>query len=246
MIAYQVYQMSVIEKLKVLGIGVLRIILLAYFFYGSFWFGIFISPFLLLYFKEEKERRRKQRLWSLNLEFRELLLMLAALLQAGYSVEKALIMAKEDLELLFGKKSDLVKELVHMESALRSNITLEEVLEEFSLRSGLEDIEEFYSVFSIAKKNGGNINHILRYGAEKIFEKIQVKEEIQILISARAYELKLMTIIPAFIILYLSVTSPGYFQVLYFNPIGILIMSICLLIYIFAYYIGKKILNIPV
>ena len=96
------------------------------------------------------------------------------------------------------------------------------------------------------KKNGGNINHILRYGAEKISEKIQVKEEIQILISARAYELKLMTIIPAFIILYLSVTSPGYFQVLYFNPIGILIMSICLLIYIFAYYIGKKILNIPV
>lgn len=246
MILYENYRLSFMEKIEIIGKCLLRIILLAYFFYGAIWVGILLSPVFLLFYKEEKEKKKKKRLWSLNLEFRELLLILSSLLQAGYSVEKALILAKDDLEMLFGNTSNLVRELNHMESALQNNLTLDELLQELSQRSGLEDISEFYSVFSIAKKQGGNMNHILRYGAEKISEKIHIKEEIQLMVSARSYELKLMTLLPFLIVCYISITNPGYFQVLYHNSIGILIMSICLLLYLVSYAIGHKILSIQI
>lgn len=165
---------------------------------------------------------------------------------SGLLGRKSTDIGEENLEMLFGNTSNLVRELNHMESALQNNLTLDELLQELSQRSGLEDISEFYSVFSIAKKQGGNMNHILRYGAEKISEKIHIKREIQLMVSARSYELKLMTLLPFLIVCYISITNPGYFQVLYHNSIGILIMSICLLLYLVSYAIGHKILSIQI
>ena len=42
------------------------------------------------------------------------------------------------------------------------------------------------------------------------------------------------------IILYVGISSPGFLDILYHNPLGTVIMSVCLLIYGVSFYMGKK------
>ena len=56
----------------------------------------------------------------------------------------------------------------------------------------------------------------------------------------------IMSLMPAGIILYLKLTSPGFLEVLYGNPFGILAMSLCLGIYGLSYWLGRRIVDIEV
>lgn len=49
---------------------------------------------------------------------------------------------------------------------------------------------------SIAKRSGGNLNDIIRRSAAVTGEKIEVKQEIQTLLSSRRYEQKIMNMVP--------------------------------------------------
>jgi len=55
-----------------------------------------------------------------------------------------------------------------------------------------------------------------------------------------------MNVVPFFIIFYISLTSKGFFDVLYHNPVGILIMTICMAVYLAAFLLSEKIVEIEV
>ena len=46
--------------------------------------------------------------------------------------------------------------------------------------------------------------------------------------------------------LYMTITSPGFFDVLYHNAMGVLIMTGCLILYVVACFIADKILKIEI
>ena len=77
-------------------------------------------------------------------------------------------------------------------------------------------------------------------------DKIDVKKEIEATLAAKKSEQMIMSLMPAGIIVYLQMTSPGFLNVLYGNPFGIAAMSVCLAIYITAYWMGRKIVDIEV
>ena len=60
-----------------------------------------------------------------------------------------------------------------------------------------------------------------------------------------AYQM-IMSLMPAGIILYLQLTSPGFLEVLYGNPFGVCAMTVCLGIYGLSYWLGKRIVDIEV
>ena len=64
--------------------------------------------------------------------------------------------------------------------------------------------------------------------------------------QAKKSEQMIMSLMPVGIILYLQMTSPGFLSVLYGNPFGIAAMSICLVIYAAAYWLGRRIVDIEV
>jgi tight adherence protein B len=59
-------------------------------------------------------------------------------------------------------------------------------------------------------------------------------------LAARRLESQIMNVVPLAILLYLQLTSPGYFDILYGNLAGICIMSACLLVYLFAYALSER------
>ena len=52
-----------------------------------------------------------------------------------------------------------------------------------------------------------------------------------------------MNLMPMGILLYLKVTSPGYFDVLYGNVAGVCVMSVCLAVYLAAYALSERMME---
>ena len=207
---------------------------------------IFLSPIGIWVWKREKKKKADNRKKELVIQFRDCIRSVVANLKAGYSVENAFKESLTDMRLLYGEQSDMALELVHIVQGVHNNISLEELLLSLGMRSGITDIREFAEVFAIAKRNGGNMTDILVRTAEVIGRKLDIDSEILILISAKKLEQQIMNIVPFAIIIYISVSSPGFFDVLYHNVLGVIIMTLCLLVYLLAYRISTNIINISV
>ncbi len=226
------------------GIGLT--VLIAWFFYRSFLAVLPLLPLAALFLMKIQEKLGKERREKLALQFRDLILAAAAGLQAGYSVENAFLAAGEDVERLYGADSIMAEEMRLLRRGIRNNIPLEQMLMDLGRRSGVGDVEDFAEVFSIAKRSGGAMNDMIRRSAAVTGDKIEISREIRTFLASRKYEQKIMNLIPFLIVAYLQFTSRGFFDVLYGNPAGILIMTVCLGVYLAAFLLSGKIVDIEV
>lgn len=205
-----------------------------------------LSPIIYFYRRRKLKSYIRSRKWKLNLEFKEAILALSAALEAGYSAENAFEEAYKDLKQLYQENSMILKELHAIVNQIKMNITVENALSSFSEKTGIEDIQNFSEVFATAKRTGGDLIHVIKITAKIISDKIEVKREILTLIAAKRLEANIMKVIPILILIYLSVTSPGFLDPLYHNFLGTIVMSIFLLCYLGAVLLIDKIIAIEV
>lgn len=243
---YRQYRFSVKEILKysVQSMGLCAIA--DYLFYQSVWVLLLMVPVPLLYLKWRKKQLMRQRRKKLNYQFKDALTSLSVAVQAGYSVENAVCACARDLERLYEKGTDILEEFHYIESQQRVSVPVEELFLDLGERSGVEDIENFAAVFYTAKRTGGDMNKVIQKVARMLGDKIDVKKEIEATLSAKKSEQMIMSLMPAGIILYLQMSSPGFLSVLYGNPFGVCAMTACLGIYGTAYWMGRKIVDIEV
>ena len=231
-------------------IGLLEYVFLcsvfAFFFYRSVIAFIVFLPgvfyFRKIYIASLITKRKKK----LSTEFSQTLYSVISGLKAGYSIENAFIEAKRDAELFFGSESLMVFEIQIIKSGLNMHMNLEDLIEDLGTRSGDEEILLFADVFKCAKRNGGNITEVLSETADRIQERICIDREIDLLISEKLLELRIMEVVPFVILIYLDITSRGYFDILYEGLRGRLVMTICLMVYIVAAFVAEKIVRIKV
>lgn len=226
------------------GIGLCGLI--SYAFYRSVFAFIVLSPGILLFIKQKKKELIKRRKLEMTMEFKDAIQAVSAALGAGYSIENAFVESYKDIRKLYGKKAIMVMEFESISRRLSSNETLESILRDIAERSGVEDIRDFTDIFVTAKRSGGDLSAIIRRTAMHISEKIEVKRDIETVMSAKKMEQNIMNIVPLFIILYLGVSSSNFLNILYHNALGIMVMTLCLVTYVIAYFISLKILNIEV
>lgn len=217
-----------------------------YLFYKSWWGMLAVPPVFFFYLKWKKRQLIRERRKKLNYQFKDALNSLSVAVQAGYSVENAVSACARDLERLYGKNEDILEEFHYIESQQRVSVPVEELFLDFGERSQVEDIENFAAVFYTAKRTGGDMDKVIQKVARMLGDKIDVKKEIDTTLAAKKSEQAVMSLMPAGIILYLQISSPGFLSVLYGNPVGICAMTICLGIYAAAYWLGRKIVDIEV
>ena len=82
--------------------------------------------------------------------------------------------------------------------------------------------------------------------SETIAGKTEVSREIATLIAGKKMEQRIMTIVPLGIILFLKLSSPSFLAPLYHNPLGVIIMTVCLAVYLVAVKLSGKIMRIEV
>lgn len=224
----------------------LLVLAIGYFFYRSLIACIVLLPLFGFLLKEKKREFSQKRRQELSVQFKDLVLSLSANMKAGYSIENAFREALRDMEPLYGVESSIVQELQHMIRGMENNVSLEKLLYDLGIRSHLPDIMQFADVFLIAKKSGGNLTEILEKTAEVIEQKIETDKEIQLMISAKKLEQKIMNLVPFLIIFYIGTTSKGFFDVLYHNLVGIAVMTVCLIFYGVAWRLSRRIVEIEV
>ena len=234
------------EYLLALLQGSLLIVLISYLFYGTWIGAILFSPYLIWYIKSWEKQLVKKKQANFRLQFKEAIQSLSAALNVGYSVENAMRETIKDLKGIYKKDDIILREFSYMIRQLQMNVTVESVLHSFAQRTGDEDVQTFVTVFNMAKRSGGDTLEIIRNVVRQMGEKIDVEREITTLVSGKKLELKIMTMIPLGMVLYMKLSFPEFLDVLYGNVAGVIIMSVCLLVYLVAYEMGKRIVEIEV
>jgi len=229
------------EELKCLIEGFFIVSILAYFFYRSYAALIVLTPGIWFYRKEKMKRSAKQRKFMLEQQFRETLISVQTNLQSGYSVENAFGESYQYVVDIYGKKSDMAEELMWIKKGLNNGDTLEHLLLDLGRRCPESALEDFANIYSIACKSGGGWTEVIVKIVSGINQRMETKQEIETLIHGKKIESKVMCIVPFFILFYMDITSRGYFDVLYHNLVGIIIMTVCLGIYVFAFFVSEKI-----
>lgn len=226
--------------------GILITVAFAYFFYRSAVSVIFLLPisFEVVFYLDNAVYEKNKKM--LKGQFREMILSMATNLRVGYSPENAFLEAYADLVNLYGTKNKMIYELEPIKKGLLMNISFEKLLKNFEKKFNVEEITEFVDIFCLAEKTGGNLVEIIDSTAEIISQKIAVDEDIEVIIRAGKLERQIMMAIPFFIIVYIEFTNKDFFSSLYHNFTGILIMSVCLVIYLFAVKISGKIVNVRI
>lgn len=222
------------------------LIAVAYLFYGAVWAALILSPYLFFYLKEWEQKEIYKKQIEFRKQFCSAIQAISVALGVGYSAENALKEALFDLQLMYPKEARIREEFCYMIRQMEMNLPLEQIFSEFAQRTGEEDVRTFATVFGMAKRSGGDLIEIIRSTVWQMGEKLEVKQEIETLMSAKKMEFQIMSMVPFLMIGYVRLAFPEFMSVLYGNMTGIIVMSICLGVYTLAYEWGKRMVEIEV
>lgn len=244
---YNIYWMTVTERIITVLIAGAFIFTAGYIFYRSIVLSLLLMPLALIYPRFRTKDIIKKRKNELNLQFREALYSIASSLSAGKSIESAFKDAQKELSIQYPDSGTyIIIELAQINRRLEMNETIEEALTDFAARSHLEDILNFADVFTICKRTGGNLVQVVKNTAEIISEKIEVKQEISVLLTEKRLEHMILNLMPIFIVLMLSTSAEEFMAPVFNEVLGRAAMTFSLILFAAAYFISRKIMNIEV
>lgn len=202
-----------------------------------------IAGWLFVPMRTESIIAKKKK--DLNHQFRDMLESLTTSLGAGKNVNDSFFDVFEDLKVQYEADAFILKELEVIISGIHNNVPLEDVLEDFGLRSDNEDIQSFANVFKISYRKGGNIKDIIRNTRNILSDKMEITEDIETLVSSNKLEQNIMIVMPIALIGVIKMMSPE-FAANFVTTTGIISTTVSIVIFVVAYFVGKAVLNIKI
>lgn len=246
-IDYSVYYMSFAEKLLYVIFAAAVIFAVGYIFYHNVWICAVACLLSLLYPKVRVKQIISKRQKKLLLQFKDLLYSLSTAVGSGQSVESALVTVRDDMLHQYGDPDTfIIQELNLMVSRVQMNQNIEEVFADFARRSTLEDVATFANIFEISKRSGGNMVKIIRQTVDIIAEKIELKTEMDTIISGKKLEQKVLTVIPIGLVYALSAADKDFMAPLYDGIGGRVVATIAIALIAAGYFWSKKITDIDI
>ena len=229
------------SALAAAGLGI------AYLLYRNLLFSVVIIPFtgkIKSFVTEEIIKRRRRRYMA---EFKDFLFMTSTAIGAGRSMKDAIGEAIPSISNIYGAGSVLAGDLAmayeRMEKGGENDVA---VLNDLADASGLEDVHDFVTIYSICKITGASLITALNKAAGVIMEKMTIDREIEELVRRKEGEGLVIFVMPAAIILFLNLTSPDYIAPLYETIAGRLIMTAVAASNIGIYAMIQRITNVEI
>ncbi|WP_188453566.1 type II secretion system F family protein [Virgibacillus oceani] len=248
LIDYGTYQLSKSEWIKysllagavIFGVGLI--------FYDNLVISGIAACLGMFYPKFKRKDLIKVRKDELSLQFKEAISSLASSLAAGQSIENAFRETQKDLKLLYPDGDTyILKELNLINRRVENGEIIERAIDDFAKRSDVDDIRNFSDVFITCKRTGGDLVEVIKRTADIITDKIEIQQDIRVLVSQKKFESKIMAVAPVGITVMLKVTSPDFVEPLYkFGTLGPIVMTVALACIICGLLISQKIMDIEV
>ncbi|MDE6972507.1 MAG: hypothetical protein K2P38_05310 [Lachnospiraceae bacterium] len=215
--------------------------MLNYFFYRSLWAMFPLGLVGVMYYRAEIKELILKKKDMAKEQFKELLMLVSTGQKAGFSAENAFLSSYPDMKLLYGEDSSICKMLRILKTGRENNVDFSALWRQIGDWTDIPEIQEFAAVYEISGKYSGNMAGVMEKTAGMIVKKMETEKEIEVLLSARKLEQKIMNAMPFLIMLYVNLTSPGYFDKLYHSLAGAAVMTLCLGVYLGAYILSRKI-----
>ncbi|MBR6403151.1 MAG: type II secretion system F family protein [Eubacterium sp.] len=216
----------------------------AFVFYNSV-FGLLSGIGVGIYgYKAAMKRaavRKERRILD---QFKNMIIAMQSALEAGNSMENALMSAGRDLKKMYSDDSEMLVQIRLVEKKLRLNVPFEKALNDLADNIEYEEVRDFVNVITIIKRTGGNAIKVIRDTVDKLVSEIELRQELEVMVAAKKLEQQVMIYMPAFIILFLRTTNKGFLDPLYNSITGAMIMTVVLVANVAADMLGKRIVNI--
>ena len=260
---YKVYYMSGLEKVLYFLAAVIVGAAVGYLFYGGIGKDEFGNPTLLtwildigisgtigiatgiLFIPIRTKQIIDKQIRMLKSQFRDMLEALTTNLGAGKNVTDSFHSVYEDLKIQYDEDAFILKELEVIISGMANNIDVEDLLYDFGVRSGAEDIASFANVFRICYRKGGNIKDTIRNTHSILSEKMEINEDIETVVTANKTEQSIMMVMPIMLIAMIKLLSPE-FAANFTTVAGIISTTAAVGMFVASYFIGRTILDIKV
>ncbi len=244
---YNTYVLNRREKTKYLGLAGIVLFATGLVFFGNFLIAALLALGAVFYPRCKARDLAEKRKTELNLQFKNALYSLAASLSAGRALESAFRTALKDLRVLYPDEDTyIIREFTLICRRIELNEPVETALLDFAQRSGLEDIKNFAEVMVICKRAGGNLVQVVKNTSNIINEKIEISQDIELLLTKQKYEQKILNIMPVIFIGLIKFGGSGYIDSLYTTVRGYLLMALALAILAAAAFISRKIFELKV
>ncbi len=246
-IDYNIYIMSKKENILNIIFAAAVIFAVGMIFYHNPILAALLSLFAFKYPKIRTSAIIKKRKNALTIQFRDLLYSVSSSMEAGRSLEMAFKDALKDLAIIYpNPETPIMIETTFIVRKIEMNEPVEQALDEFSCRSHIDDIENFADVIRVCKRTGGNLADVVRNTSQVIGDKIETKREIETTITGKKFESRIMAVMPIFMVLMLSLSSPEFMEPVFTTITGNIVMTIAIALFTIAFLISEKIVDIEV
>ena len=241
---YTVYILNSTEKFYAIVLGFCAGFGAAYIYFNNKILGMIVGVIAAwkgidVYRKMLFDRRQK----DLRLQFRDMLESLSNSYTVGMTASRAFQAAYQDMVTEHGDKSYIVKEIALINSMYENQgVEINEMLIDFGERSGIDDIKSFASVFDVSTQLAGDIAKVVRETRDMIGDKIEIEMEIQTMVSGKKGELKILAVMPLVMSLLTRSFGTGGAP----SMLEYIIKFVALGVFVFAYWLGTRIVDIKV
>lgn len=226
---YSTYDLSGLQRMLCIAAGAMMFMGIGYLFYHQWIIALVLSFGGLLVPRFWRNHMLQRRRTALNLHFKQALYSISSSLSAGRSVENGFREAIQDLRMLDpDAENDLITELSIISARLEYGEPIEEALHDFSRRACMEDITNFADVFTTCKRTGGDLVEVIRRTSSIIGEKLDIQQEIAVLVAQKKFESKALLAAPILMLVFMNLTSGDYMKPM-FSGMGMIISTFALL-----------------
>lgn len=190
------------------------------------------------------QKATQKRMIKLRMEFFDMLEAMSVAMRAGNPMLKALMSAREDLVMIYPENSDIITELDLIISRFNNAVPLSKSFDDFSKRSGLEDIKSFASIYATIEGKSSRADEIIRETQQIIADKMAIEMEIETMMTSAKSEARIMQFMPLVILLVISYAGAGFMDALYTTAVGRLVATFGLAVFCISYVMSQKFSNI--
>lgn len=199
--------------------------------------GLFLGAAAPLIFLRIKVSRREASFLS---ELPDTLTAIASGMSAGSSLAQSIEgVAKESS----GPMGDeLQRALIQM----RLGTSVPDALEESASRMHCDDLLLVVMAMRLQSSHGGNLADLLKTVAATLRERVQMKRHVSALSAEGRLSMWVLLVLPLFVLAYMAVIRPEYFNLFLTTSIGIALLSGCAIMMFIGYIWARSIVRVEV
>ncbi len=202
--------------------------------------GLLAIKFLMPMYVNSKLTKQKNKIKS---QFCDMLDSLTSSISSGSNVIKAFESVTNDLTMQYNDDEFIVREMREIMNGVSQNIGIEVMIRNFGERSANEDIISFADIFEICYRKGGDMQSVIYRTHSVITDKVSISDEIETKLTSNKLQHNIMSLMPIVVVAMLRATNDT-FAANFATPVGVIVNTVAIAIFLAAYRYGLKIVDI--